>query len=84
MIRDQMLIAGQQVDAASGITFTVLNPSNEQPMGEVPRAGPADVELAVAAARKGFKSWSSLGRSGGRYSLEEFTELKWVIVELGE
>jgi aldehyde dehydrogenase (NAD+) len=60
MIRDRMLIDGEPADAASGETFSVLNPSTEQPMGEVPRAGAADVELAVSAARNGYQSWSSL------------------------
>jgi acyl-CoA reductase-like NAD-dependent aldehyde dehydrogenase len=50
----QLLIAGQHVDAASGETFTALNPATNQVIARVAKAGREDVDRAVAAARKAF------------------------------
>jgi len=59
MIKKNMLIAGEWVSAASGKTLTTVNPATNEPFGEVPSAGEADVDRAVAAARKAFPEWSS-------------------------
>jgi 1-pyrroline dehydrogenase len=36
----------------------VINPATEETIAEVPKGGEADVDKAVAAARKAFESWS--------------------------
>lgn len=56
----QLLIDGQWLDAESGQHFDVLAPATEQVMGTAARAGAADVDKAVAAARRGFAAWSGL------------------------
>jgi len=50
----RMLIDGKLVGAASGATFTNVNPATEEPVGEVADAGAADIEQAIAAARRTF------------------------------
>jgi acyl-CoA reductase-like NAD-dependent aldehyde dehydrogenase len=47
-----MLIDGEQVQAASGKTFAVYNPATGGVIANVPEADRADVDLAVAAARR--------------------------------
>ena len=49
-----LLIDGRAVPAASGETFETLNPATNRPVGRVAKAGRADVDLAVAAARRAF------------------------------
>jgi acyl-CoA reductase-like NAD-dependent aldehyde dehydrogenase len=48
-----MLIDGAWTKAADGSTDPVLNPVTNEPITDVPRAGVADVERAVAAAQQG-------------------------------
>jgi phenylacetaldehyde dehydrogenase len=50
----QALIDGRWQDAQSGETFEVFNPSNESVIARVADCKKADVDLAVAAARKAF------------------------------
>ena len=64
----QMIIGGEQVDAADGQTFDVINPATGELLATAPLGGPEDVNRAVAAARKaldepkGFSSWSAAKR----------------------
>jgi aldehyde dehydrogenase (NAD+) len=55
-----LIIGGRQQRAASGDFFEVLAPEDGRQLASVARAGEADVELAVAAARQGFGDWSAL------------------------
>jgi aldehyde dehydrogenase (NAD+) len=56
-----MLIDGKLVDGPSGRTFTNLNPATEEPVGEVADASGAEMDQAIAAARRAFDetTWAS-------------------------
>jgi acyl-CoA reductase-like NAD-dependent aldehyde dehydrogenase len=56
-----MSIGGRPVQAADGRTFDVVNPATDQVIAQVPSAGQADVDSAVAAAQAAFEGpWRSL------------------------
>jgi aldehyde dehydrogenase (NAD+) len=57
----RMLIDGKLVPAASGKTFAVFDPATEQQVGEVADASAADMQAAIAAARRAFDetTWST-------------------------
>ncbi|MES2484121.1 MAG: aldehyde dehydrogenase family protein [Pseudomonadota bacterium] len=59
----RLLIGGSWVDAASGRTFESVNPATEQVLCRVAEAASADIDLAVAAARRAFESSSWAGIS---------------------
>jgi betaine-aldehyde dehydrogenase len=64
----QLFIDGQWVDAESGKTFTTPNPATGETLAEVAEADKADIDKAVAAARKAFDGkWSKMSaRDRGR------------------
>jgi acyl-CoA reductase-like NAD-dependent aldehyde dehydrogenase len=59
----QLFINGQNVDAASGETFNVINPATNEKLATVAKAGKADVDAAVQAARDAFDKgkWVRMG-----------------------
>lgn len=61
----KMLIGGQWLEAAGGQTFETENPFLGAPWALVPRAGVADVDRAVAAARAAFQNpnWCKISAS---------------------
>jgi acyl-CoA reductase-like NAD-dependent aldehyde dehydrogenase len=54
----KMWINGKWVDAESGKTYPVFNPATEEEIAQLPLGGKADVEKAVAAAKKAFPGWA--------------------------
>jgi acyl-CoA reductase-like NAD-dependent aldehyde dehydrogenase len=65
----RLYIGGEWVDAASGKTFDTINPATGQVLTQVAEAGAADVDRAVAAARRAFDEgkWSGMdARKRGR------------------
>jgi aldehyde dehydrogenase (NAD+) len=57
-VRDKLYIGGEWVDPAGDETIDVINASTEEVMGRIPQSTAADVDRAVAAARKAFETWS--------------------------
>src|ERR687895_1981287 len=76
----QLFIDGKWVDAESGKTFTTPNPATGDILAEVAEADKADVDKAVAAARRAFEGkWSKMSaRDRGRllYKLSQLIESK--------
>ncbi|WP_428979140.1 aldehyde dehydrogenase family protein [Hansschlegelia plantiphila] len=55
----RLIIDGKSVDALSGRTFETRNPATGELLASVAEGGAADVDLAVAAARRAFEGpWS--------------------------
>jgi gamma-glutamyl-gamma-aminobutyraldehyde dehydrogenase len=75
--RGQAFINGDYVDAASGETFTALNPATGTRLADVAVCGEIDVDRAVAAARKSFDSgvWSQAGPADRKRVMLRFAEL---------
>ncbi len=75
----RMLIDGKMVGAASGKTFAVYNPATGGVIANVPEADKADVDLAVAAARRAFDE-----RRWGKITPSERGRMLWRIADLIE
>lgn len=52
-----LFINNEFVKSKSGEKITSINPTDEKEIASVYAAGPEDVDDAVAAARKAFKTW---------------------------
>lgn len=57
MTSTQLLIGGQWTAARSGETEEIRSPYDGSVVGEVPVAGPDDIELALQAAERGAAIW---------------------------
>src|ERR671929_1988730 len=76
----QLFIDGRWVDAESGKTFETPNPATGATLAEVAEGDKADIDKAVAAARRAFEGkWSKTSaRERGRmlYKLAQLIEAK--------
>lgn len=95
MQKFKFLINNEWVDASSGKTYQVLDPSKNEPIAEVALADKEDVDRAVKAAREAFDKgiWSELdGDERAEYMLKaaelmrkRTKELaKWETLECGK
>ncbi|MEV0766712.1 aldehyde dehydrogenase family protein [Nocardia salmonicida] len=59
--QERMLIDGALTDAASGARYGNINPATEEVIGDTADAGAADMDRAIAAARRAFDTgtWST-------------------------
>ena len=66
--KDNKLFIDGKFVAGSGKSFATINPATGETLAQISEASAKDVDTAVKAARKAFKSWSKLsGAERGRY-----------------
>ena len=75
--RTQMFVDGEFRDATDGGRYITVNPATGQPLAEVAKGGPADVDLAVAAARRAADDgrWSRLSPGDRKRILVRWADL---------
>ena len=71
----QFYIDGQWVEPSEPKTLEVINPATEQPFAQISMGSKADVDKAVAAARKAFNSYSN-------FSAQERIELMENVIDV--
>lgn len=62
----QLFIDGVWTRAAASHFLDVMNPATGEPVGKVAHAERADLDRALGAADKGFKTWRKCPRSTAR------------------
>eukprot|EP00993_Chasmostoma_nieuportense_P000071 NODE_1065_length_1677_cov_80.633548_g1000_i0.p1 GENE.NODE_1065_length_1677_cov_80.633548_g1000_i0~~NODE_1065_length_1677_cov_80.633548_g1000_i0.p1 ORF type:complete len:505 (+),score=89.20 NODE_1065_length_1677_cov_80.633548_g1000_i0:42-1517(+) len=68
-----LFIDGQFVDSKSGKTFPSVNPATGAVICQVAEAGSADIDLAVDAAKRAYKTW-------GKIPSRSRAEMMWKLV----
>ena len=76
-LRNQLFIDGAFRDATTGRRFTSENPATGEPIAEIAEGGPADVDEAVAAARRAADDgrWSRLRPADRKRILVRWADL---------
>ena len=76
-LRTQLFIGGEFREAVGGRRFVTENPATGQPIAEVAEGGPADVDAAVAAARRAADSgiWSRMSPGDRKRILVHWADL---------
>ncbi|MFF5264283.1 aldehyde dehydrogenase [Actinomadura viridis] len=72
---DSLLIGDDPVTPANGSMISVVSPNTEEVIAEVPEAGPADADAAVAAARAAFPAWRALAPAERAAHLRRLADL---------
>ena len=55
-----LFVDGAWRPAVSGETYVTINPTDEEPLGEAPSAGEADVLAAIDSAGRGMAAWGEV------------------------
>ncbi|SHN68668.1 aldehyde dehydrogenase family protein [Bradyrhizobium erythrophlei] len=72
----QLLIDGKRVPSSSGRTFKSLNPATEEVIATIAEGNEADVDRAVAAARRAFEGpWRTMRAAERGHLLLKWAEL---------
>ena len=72
----KLLIDGEWVEAASGLTFPSINPSTGATIAHLAQGGAQDADKAVAAARRAFEGpWSKVTPAERQWMIWRFADL---------
>lgn len=75
-LRTQAVVGGRLVDAATGETFTTINPATGAELAQIAKCGSEDVDRAVAAARAAFNGpWGPMTPSDRKRLILRFATL---------
>ncbi|MDR6423790.1 acyl-CoA reductase-like NAD-dependent aldehyde dehydrogenase [Paraburkholderia phenoliruptrix] len=84
-MQNKLFIDGRFVDAVSGSTIDVLNPHDGSLITKIAAAEAADVDLAVAAAKRAFPAWSRMAAAErGRLLLKLADKIEENLEELAQ
>ena len=72
--RDKIYIDGAWVPSAGSGTIEVVNSTTEEVMGRIPEGTAEDVDKAVQAAARAFKTWSETSKEERQKYLQRITE----------
>jgi succinate-semialdehyde dehydrogenase / glutarate-semialdehyde dehydrogenase len=75
LLISQAMIDGRWVDACAGTTMATADPSDNEPIAQVPYMAQADTRLAIEAAERAFASWSKTTAFERRAFLERWCAL---------
>src|SRR5207247_10323064 len=75
--RFKMLVGGEWKESSNGLASSILDPSNNQVIAEVPRATKQDARAAVHAAKTAFHSpeWRDMDSAKRERTLQKLTGL---------
>jgi aldehyde dehydrogenase (NAD+) len=71
----RILIGGEEYSSGSGGTYDHVDPATGEVQAQVPLAGSAEVDQAVAAARGALETWRAMRPSRRRDILTKFADL---------
>jgi len=72
-VSPEHFIGGRRVGSAE--TFEVISPIDGSHLADVARAGPSEVDMAVAAAGDAFPDWAAMGAAGRAPYLRRLADL---------
>ena len=86
-------IDGKWIKSSSGETYEVINPANEEILGNASKASPEDVEKALKSAQQGLEVWKKTTPWQRSYILRRIADkmrekqdvlAKWMTLEMGK
>ncbi len=86
-------INGKWIKSSSGETYEVINPANEEIIGNASKANKKDIELALESSQKGFEIWKNTSPWDRSKIIRNISDLirkkkdtlaKWLTLEVGK